>query len=199
MLAKIVLVVVATVLACAAALLNPTPAWACSCAPITTKQAYDDADAVFKGKVTRTDRTGRGRDAQVMVRFQVSRVFKGVAYFDQVVLTPRDGAGCGVEAAVGSTWVIFATQTVEGTGDRLVAKLTTNLCAGNLPGELVPSLLGRGQFPQPGSSDSEEKSITADVRVGRALTIVGLGALGLLLVGGLGLAFVWRANRPPAS
>jgi hypothetical protein len=192
MLARIVLVAVATVLACAAALVDPVPAWACSCAPITTQQAYDDADAVFRGTVTERDRTGRGEEARVELRFEVSRVFKGFVYSDQVVATPQDSAGCGIDAAVGTNWVIFATQTVEGTGDRLVTRLSTSLCSGNLPGSTVPSLLGRGQFPRPGASDTEEKSLAADVRVDRALKIAALTALGLIVIAGIGIGLLWR-------
>jgi hypothetical protein len=191
-LARIALVAVATVLACAAALVNPMPAWACSCAPITTRQAYEDADAVFKGTVTQRERAGRGEEARVELRFAVSRVFKGFVYAEQVVATPPDSAGCGIEATVGSNWVIFATQTVEGTGDVLVTRLNTNLCSGNLPGATVPSLLGRGQFPRPGASDSEEKSLTADLRIDRALKIAGFTALGLVVLGGIGIALLWR-------
>jgi hypothetical protein len=190
--ARVVLAALAAMLACAAALINPTPAWACSCAPITTRQALDGADAVFKGTVTERDRVGRGEDARVELRFDVSRVFKGTVYAEQVVATPPDSAGCGIEGAVGSTWVIFATQSVEGTDDRMVTRLTTGLCSGNLPGTTVPSLLGRGQFPRPGPSDAEERSVRADIRVDRALEIAGLTALGLVILAGTGLVLLWR-------
>ncbi|GAA3605077.1 hypothetical protein [Microlunatus ginsengisoli] len=197
MLGRIALVAIAVALACAAVLIEPTPAWACSCAPTTTQQAVDRADAVFKGRVTERDRTGHGSDARIELRFEVSRVFKGRVFSDQVVLSPRDSAGCGIDAEVDSTWVIFATSGVEGTGDHAVTRLTTTLCSGNLPGATAaPALLGRGQFPRPGSSDTQEKTVRADARVDRALAIAGFTALGLIVLGGVALVLLWRPGRP---
>ena len=197
-LGRIALVAVAAVLACAAALIDPTAAWACSCRPTTTQQSLEGADAVFKGTVTQRDRAGRGTDSRVELRFEVSRVFKGRVFSDQVVISPRDSAGCGIEAEVGSSWVIFATSSIEGTGERAVTRLSTTLCNGNLPGAAaVPVLLGRGQFPRPGASDTEEKSVRADLGVDRALKIAGFSALGVVVLGGVALLLLWRPGRTP--
>lgn len=130
---RLLLVAAATALAGAVALVDPSPAWACSCAPTSVQQSLDRADAVFTGTVTRSDRNGYGADAQLELRFDVSRVFKGQVYDDQVLFTAPDGGGCGLEAEVGSSWLIFATTVYDGSGDQLVSHLTSDLCSGSLP------------------------------------------------------------------
>ena len=195
-LTRTALLALAAVLACAAVLIAPMPAWACSCAPVTTRDALDGADAVFRGTVSERDRVGRGADARIELRFDVSRVFKGRVFSEQVVGTATDSAACGIEAEVGSQWVIFAKESVDGSGDRLVTRMSTDSCSGNLPGVSSPALLGRGQFPRPGASDTEEKTIQADVRVDRALKIAGIGVLALVVLGGAALVLLWRPNRP---
>jgi hypothetical protein len=131
----------------------------------------------------------------VELRFAVSRVFKGRVFADQVVTTAVDSAGCGIEAAVGSEWVVFAVQIVESSGDRVITHLQTSLCSGNLPGVNSPPLLGGGQFPRPGASDTEEKSISTDVRVDRGLKIAGIVTLALVVAAGVGLALLWRPRQ----
>jgi hypothetical protein len=193
---RLLLVAIAALLACTGVMMNPTPAWACSCTPVTVQQAAENADAVFRGRVTQRDRAGRGDTARVELRFQVSRVFKGRVYADQVVTTAVDSAGCGIEAAVDSEWIIFAVEVSETSGDRVITHLQTSLCSGNLPGVNSPALLGRGQFPRPGASDTEEKSITTDVRVDRGLKIAGIVTLTLVIAAGVGLAVLWRPKQP---
>ncbi len=195
-LARLLLVAATAVLSCAALLVAPPPAWACSCAPVTTHAAYDTADAVFRGTVSERSRASRGDNARVALRFDVARVFKGRVFSEQVVMTAPDSAGCGIEAEIGTAWVIFAQESVDGSGDRLVTRLSTDSCSGNLAGVATPAVLGRGTFPLPGASDTEEKTIQADVRVDRALTIVGLGALALVVLGGAALILLWRPGRP---
>jgi Tissue inhibitor of metalloproteinase len=195
--AALTLVVVATALACVAVVARPAPAWACSCIPLTTEDAVKNADAVFRGSVTSSDRIGHGPDARLQLRFEVTRVFKGRVYADQVVTTGVDSAGCGLAADLGADWIIFANETVEGSGERLVSRLSTSLCNGNLPGETMPSVLGRGQLPRPGASDTTEKIVATDRRVDRALQIAGLTALALLVLTGVGLAVLWRPGPRP--
>jgi hypothetical protein len=190
--------VAALVLAGAVVLVNPSPAWACSCAPTSAQQSADKADAAFKGTVTRSDRVGRGSAARVELRFEVSRVFKGEVYADQVVFTPPEESACGLSAEVGSSWLIFATTVYDGSTDQLVPHLTSDLCSGSLPGSAaVPAVLGRGGFPQPGASDTVERSLRADQRVGRTLQVAGLATLGLVVVGGVALLLLWRRRAVP--
>lgn len=190
---RLLLVAAATALAGAVALVDPSPAWACSCAPTSVQQSLDRADAVFTGTVTRSARNGYGADARLELRFDVSRVFKGQVYDDQVLFTAPDGGGCGLEAEVGSSWLIFATTVYDGSGDQLVSHLTSDLCSGSLPGSATtPAVLGRGGYPEPGSSDTVERSVRADQRIGRTLQVAGLGALGLGLIGGVALLLLWR-------
>lgn len=192
---RALLAALAAMLACAALIVTPAPAWACSCAPVTTKQANENADAVFTGVVRSRVQVTRDDREVVELRFDVSTVFKGRVYAEQVVQTAIDSAGCGIEAQPGSTWIIFATESSAGTGDHQITRLTTTSCSGNLPGAVSPLELGRGQPPQPGASDTEEKTIRTDVRVDRVLTVVGLGALGVLAIGGVTLGLLWR-RRP---
>ncbi len=192
---RVLLVAIAAALACAAVVLDPRAAWACSCAPVTTRQAFEGADAVFRGTVSARGRVGRGTDGRVELRFDVSRVFKGRVFSDQVVLTATDSAACGIPAAVGTQWLIFANESIEGSGDRLVTRLKTTLCSGNLPGVSTPSVLGRGTFPRPGSSDTQEKTVQADIRIDRALKIAGTTSLVLLVLGGAALLVIWRPRR----
>lgn len=190
---RIGLLLVAVALAGLGALVDPRPAYACSCPPISTEEAVEGADAAFKGRVIAVEPTpGRGSGDRVDLRFAVETVFKGTVYAEQVVATARDSAACGLEPELGSSWVIFAVQNVQGNGDRRVTRLTTDLCRGNLSGAVVPSSLGSGRPPVAGASDTEEKATLVDQRVTRGLVVTGVGALVLVVLGGLGLALLWR-------
>ena len=145
------------------------------CGRIDQTRALRNADAVFRGRVT-ARRPPAGRDEQrIDLRFEVDAVYKGTVYHDQVVGAPKDSAGCGLNPEVGTTWIVFAVDGVEGDGDDAVSRLVTTLCSGNLPTRSAPAVLGQSRAPGvDGASDREEKSTQVDRRLTRGLAIGGL-------------------------
>ncbi|SDS70381.1 hypothetical protein SAMN04488543_2230 [Friedmanniella luteola] len=194
--ARAVGLLAALVLALLGAWVAPATASACDCAGIGSARALRQADAVFRGTVTDTDDVGRGQDARTDLRFRVDTVWKGTVFTDQVVATPQDAAGCGLEAEVGATWVVFALDSVEGRGDDAVARLVTTLCSGDVLAGPAPAVLGTGSQPRPGSSDREERATRADRTLTRWLVVAGVTAVGVLVVAGAGFAVLWRPGRP---
>lgn len=174
---------------------SPTTAAACDCAPTTPAGALRQADAVFRGQVTAIDAVGRGADARIDVRFRVDTVWKGVVHADQVVAVPQDQGMCGLEPEVGSTWVVFATASVEGRGDGAVARLVTDACSGHRGATRPPAAPGPGRAPLPGSSDREERATRTDRRLTRGLVGAGITGAAVLVVGGVGLVLLWRPGR----
>jgi len=186
--------VAALVLGCSLALLDPRPAFACSCTAVSTQQAYDQADDVFLGTVTELQVTGsRGRLGEE-IRFRVSRVYKGEVFAEQVVTSTRDANDCALSPQVGTTWLIFATATAAAPGEA-VERLTTTRCSGNLPSAYVPRLFGTGQPPRPGASDTEEKAVRTDARLTRVLGYTGVGVAVVALLAAGGLSWLWRPSR----
>jgi hypothetical protein len=177
------------------ALVDTTEAFACSCAGISTNRALREADAVFRGTVINKEVVGRSERARTDIRFAVDRVYKGTVYREQVVASSRDSDACGLDPEVGSTWVIFAIQGIQGEGDRAVNRLITTLCSGNLPTGIAPPVLGNPRPPLAGASDREERSSNVDQILTRGFAIAGIGALcaGALLV--IGVAVLWRPSR----
>jgi hypothetical protein len=174
---------------------NPQPAVACDCTGISTRRALEQSDAVFLGSVIRVDELGNGDTRRADIRFRVSRVFKGTVYEEQVVASAPDRAACGLTPQPGSTWVIFAVDSVEGRGRDALYRLRTTVCSGNLPRDAAPSLLGRGADPRPGASDREERVTGIDAQLTRGLIIAGLVGLGLVALIGVGLIYLWRPGR----
>ena len=192
---RVCLVLAALLFAALGVVVNPQPAFACSCAGISTSRAVLNADAVFRGHVIAKDSVGRGDEQRVDLRFEVDAVYKGTVYREQVVASPRDSAACGLDPQPGTTWIIFAVEGVEGSGNDAVSRLVTTLCSGDLPTASAPAVLGEPRGPLGGASDREEKSTQADRRITRGLAI---GGIGLLFVGALvvmGLAVLWRPGR----
>jgi hypothetical protein len=176
--------------------LDAAPAAACDCAPMSPSRALRRADVVFRGTLLSSDQVGRGSDARTDLRFRVDAVYKGTAYREQVVATPRnDHRGCGVEPKQGSTLVVFALDGIEGTGDDAVSRLITTQCSGNLSSGVAPPFLGRPFAPVEGRSDRAEASTNTDRALSSALRVVGLTGLGLVVVVGVGLALIWRPGR----
>jgi hypothetical protein len=157
--------------------------------------AARQADAIFRGTVTTLRDVDRGEDARTDIRFHVDTVYKGSVYADQVVASPRDSAACGLTPKVGSTWVIFAVEGIQGSGDQAVLRLVTDACRGNLPGISPPTGLGRPHDPLPGASDREERATGADRVLSRGLAVGGIGLLFLGAVAVAGLVVLWRPRR----
>lgn len=192
---RLLALVASLLLGTCAALVDTTEAFACSCAGISTNRALREADAVFRGTVASKEQVGRAASARIDIRFTVDRVYKGIVYRDQVVASSRDSDACGLDPEIGSTWVIFAIEGIEGEGDRAVNRLITTLCSGNLPTGTAPGVLGIPRPPLGGASDREERSTNADRIISRGLAIVGIGGLCLVAVALIGVGLLWRPGR----
>jgi hypothetical protein len=177
------------------ALVDTAEAFACSCAGISTNRALREADAVFRGTVINKEVVGRSERARTDIRFAVDRVYKGTVYRDQVVASSRDSDACGLDPEVGSTWVIFAIQGIEGEGDQAVNRLITTLCSGNLPTGIAPPVLRNPRPPLAGASDREERSTNMDQILTRGFAIAGIGALFAGALAVIGVAVLWRPGR----
>lgn len=185
----------AFVLALLSCLVSPREAYACSCSLGGRQTPSQRADAVFTGRVLSKEQVRRPRPGRTDFRFEVTRVYKGTVYREQVVASPQSVDGCGVDLEIGSSWLIFAQEGVEGSGDRAVFRLVTQLCSGNRPGTDAPARLGNGRPPLDGVSDREEKALAADARFTGVLKAAGWLALGLTVLVGGGLAVLWRPGR----
>ena len=192
---RLLALVASFLLGTAVALIDATQAFACSCAGISTIRALRESDAVFRGTVISKDVIGRGDSARTDIRFAVDRVYKGTVYSEQVVASDHDTDACGLDPDLGSTWVIFAIDGIEGEGDRSVNRLITTLCSGNLPSGIAPVVLGRPTPPLNGASDREEKSTNTDRIVTRGLAYAGIGALCIGAIALIGLGMLWRPGR----
>jgi hypothetical protein len=192
---RLLALVAAVVLGLLGAASNPRPAFACECSPTTPTRAARQADAVFRGTVTALRKVDRGEGPRTDIRFQVDAVYKGSVYAEQVVSTPRESVECGMTPELGTTWVIFSLQGVEGSGDEAVARLITDTCRGNLPTANVPRVLGTPREPLPGASDREERATGTDRTLTRGLAIAGIAVLAVGAVAVAGLAVLWRPGR----
>ncbi|HYP44568.1 MAG TPA: hypothetical protein VEQ66_05160 [Propionibacteriaceae bacterium] len=172
---------------------EPTSAYACTCGGTSSGSLSRQADAVFSGRVLSSASVRKPKPGRVDVRFEVSRVYKGTVYREQVVASPRDG--CGFAPDVGTTWVIFAEEAVLGNGDAAVLRLVTRLCSGNLSGSVAPVSLGTGRAPAEGASDRGERAAATDLAFNRALKIGGVTLVALAVLVGAGLAVLWRPGR----
>ena len=192
---RLLALVAAVVLGLLGAASNPQPAFACECSPITPTRASRQADAVFRGTVTALRKVDRGDDARTDIRFAVDAVYKGSVYTEQVVATPRESTECGLAPELGTTWLIFAIQGVEGSGDEAVTRLITDTCRGNMPTVNAPRVLGMPRQPMAGASDREERATGTDRTITRGLAIGGIALLAIGAVAVAGLAVLWRPGR----
>lgn len=192
---RALLTVLAIGLVALGGMISPRPACACSCVGITTRKAAEQADAVFLGTVIAVDRGWFGGADRAEVRFDVSRVYKGLVYAEQVVTTPVDSAACGLTPEVGTSWVVFARSAVDGEGSQAKLRLSTTLCDGNLSTDDPPRSLGRSSGPLSGASDRGDAAQAVDVRLTRGLVVLGFVGLGAVALIGVGLGFLWRPGR----
>jgi hypothetical protein len=189
------LLILALALVSLAVVVNPQRAFACDCRGITSRRALAESDAVFRGTVERVDEI-RGKQTRVDIRFAVDRVYKGTVYEQQVVASAPDPATCGLVPEPGSGWIIFATESIEGSSSNPLLRLRTTVCSGNLSTTgNPPAVLGAGIEPRPGASDRAERATGTDQALTRGLVIAGVGGLGLLALIGIGLAYLWRPGR----
>ncbi len=178
---------------CVVVLTGATPAHACSCAAITRAEAVEQADVIMFGTVRSVrpiSDPASGRELVVEVRY----VYKGTAYAEQVVQSPDDGAGCGFSAQPGTTMVIFATERADPATEYSYELLST-ACAGNVVTDTAPRGLGRPEAPTPGSSTDVGSAERTNDLIGTVLLGIGLGAVGLVIIVGAALFWLWRPGR----
>lgn len=174
----------------------PRDAYACSCSGITTGTAARRADVIFQGRLLDKSVVRNPAPGRTEMRFEVSRVYKGEAYREQIVASPRGSNVCGLDPQLDSTWIIFAEEKIEGRGNDAVFRLVTQLCSGNLPGSTAPGILGRGQLPIEGASDRDEKAAATDAAFTHVLVVSGVVVAALALVVVTGLLILWRPGGP---
>jgi len=106
----------------------PNKAYACSCLSANSPlHSLEGSDAVFLGKVTNTEGIPRGDEEfvgadDVMITFEVSKVWKGPPSKTLVVVTALEGATCGLGRSfmIGEEYIVYASS--EG------GELRTHLC-----------------------------------------------------------------------
>ena len=113
------------------AVLNPSPARACTCAQLSLSvreqvvQEFRQASAIFEGKVesieTRFIQDGLGAFDQRVVTLRVLRVYKGPPERVIVVHTGRSDGDCGFHFKRGGKYLVYAYQESSG-------QLWTNIC-----------------------------------------------------------------------
>jgi hypothetical protein len=188
----VTLVALALTFAVGAVLMPPLArvSYACSCTrpPPTVQQTFDDADAVFSGRVQVLEQTKiealfpDPRTQMVAMvegvhaRLDAIESWKGAAGHDIELWTGRGGGDCGYEFQLAEAYLVFARRTPNG-------RLVTGLCTNTRPlAEAVTELaaLGPGtrvQPPLPGEQPFQPWSGLAAVGV---LAPVSLGALWLV-------------------
>jgi len=165
------------------------PAAACSCGLAGDQASLETADVVFTGELTEI-RTPPGdtyssADPERFV-FEVDRVYKGEARATQSVVTPREGASCGLELVPPGPFLVFATTdpVLDLDGDR--GELYSHLCTGSrsLVEVGVPAAFGPGEPAVAGASvigsPDEERSPAVPIAIGTALVLALVGALVLV-------------------
>jgi hypothetical protein len=117
--------------------INATPAAACTCEMQTSVRHAARADVVFTGRLLEIDEGVRGVVRSTMdpvtYRFEVARVYKGAVPQNASVVSPADGASCGLEGMnVGARYTVFAQADA--------GSLRSGLCGGTHAGDPDPAV-----------------------------------------------------------
>ena len=94
-------------------------ALACTCAPVDLERDLPRADGAFAGTVLERRESG----GEVTLLFRVEQIYKGDIVNRVEVVTPRDGAACGLAAQVGERVGLLLEQD----GDRWRAGLCSQV------------------------------------------------------------------------
>ncbi len=160
---------------------------ACSCATPDPAEATRRVDAVFVGAVVDQRGTQSGPLVSsadpVQSLFAVEEVRKGPTVSSVVVSTSRDGASCGVEFAVRTRWLVYATLANDGT-------YTSNLCE---PNELLSE---RADLPDEAIRWPDEVAAAPDANGAIPLQMLVMATVIGALAVGSAVAFLWRGRRP---
>ncbi|GHH66174.1 hypothetical protein GCM10017673_11500 [Streptosporangium violaceochromogenes] len=115
--------------------ITPGTACACTCAPFDAATQVKRADAIFTGTVVsarRLEGDPLGPPPPIVYTLRADQVYKGGALAEYRVLTNADSAACGFAFAVGSRYLVFASDEQTGMfpADTGVS-LHTTLCDGD--------------------------------------------------------------------
>lgn len=106
----------------------------CTCAGITSAQAFASAAAVFTGTAVSRTPTAPGPELStldpVLWTFRVESVAKGPVGVTVDVESSLGSASCGYDFRVGTRYSVFAI--------RIEGRLTTGLCSGTTAGRILP-------------------------------------------------------------
>lgn len=190
------LLLAALALALLGPIVSPQCALACSCAQISLQEHLDGSEVAFVGTVITSDKRRRGDDRWVDVRYRVESVYKGEVFAEQVIAESVPDHMCnGATPLAGTRWLVFASPTLKGSGDRTLSRLTVSSCGGSQSVPADVSDLGEPRQPQPGNSDGAEAAEDADFALDRGLLIGGVATLSLVVVAGTGVALLWWRRR----
>lgn len=105
-----------------ALLLVTSLAEACKCRPPgPPKESADASDAVLVGKVTKVEEVN---ELHRRITLAVTTSYKGPTKKEAVIYTSTSSASCGVEFEKGKSYIVYATESLQGK-DKV---LTTNTC-----------------------------------------------------------------------
>jgi hypothetical protein len=178
----------ATLVAAGTVLLVPASAYACSCVTASDVRHARWAEAVVVGTVVDAHgppwwRLPRSSSDPVTYEVDVDRLFKGATGTSAAVRSAGSEASCGIDLEVGDRYLLFAQRDGEG-------ELGVGLCDGTR--EATPAALERVEdilgpaYPPDASIPPPE---------GTGASVWPLGAGGLLVAGGVGLAAVGLVAR----
>lgn len=150
--------------------ISPVQVMACSCmAPGSASEELSKSSAVFSGTVTGIQSIGNSKQ----ITLNIDRSWKGDVASSTKVSTGMDSAGCGFEFEVGSSYLVYATQS-EG-------ELYTGLCSRTaLLSSASADVLALGE---PVVSSAPTANRVAPILVATlAVAVMGVGALGLVYI-----------------
>jgi hypothetical protein len=179
--------------ALALVVLTASPSYACSCAAADTRQHVERADVVVTGTVRGTAQS----EQTAAYLLDVDRVYRGSSGPVLEVMSPVNGASCGLEGLVeDGRYVVFAAaETVAGEPSDV---LWANLCGGTAPAsaqyvDALEAVTGPGSPPAADdhggvATDELAYTSTLDLRLDgpeRAVAGGGLFAVAVAATGGL--------------
>lgn len=184
-------VLAAVLTAVSLTVLAPSPAFACSCAALTTAESVEGSDAVLLGTVARV--AGADENGAEVYEVGVDEVFAGM--LPSTVTVSGSPEPCRTRLRLGEQYVMFASGT---DGEHLA----TDWCSGTT--EATPALVaevelrtgaGRPPYDLPGGlrDDTAPMGVVADV--GRRQLLVGGAATAFLILAAGAVLVIRNATR----
>ena len=161
---------------------TPQMVTACSCIEVPVETYFDQADAVFLGRVIDRDDAS---EYEYVFTFDVRGAWKGVATARVKVRTEKDGGSCGYGFRQGDEYLVFA-----GHRQANREEFVTGLCSGTADLTSALTILPRIGPPAITFAEVGESSLPAE------LWMFVSGVLGILLGG---LLVRWCGARSPSA